>query len=80
MGLQYIETEEIMLPETGYVRLKQIIGDPKKGTAPLIPVSASTWWAGVKSGRYPQGILDGGMRLWPVEDIRDLIARIGRAA
>ncbi|MEY4589990.1 MAG: hypothetical protein RL497_2066 [Pseudomonadota bacterium] len=47
------------LPQTtGFLRLPQIIGDPK-ATPPipaLIPVSKSTWWAGVKSGTYPQPV------------------------
>ena len=42
------------LPSTGYLRLPQIIGDPRRGIPALIPVSRSTWWAGVKSGRYPK--------------------------
>lgn len=41
------------LPETGYLRLPQIVGDPKAAIPAIIPVSKSTWWAGVKSGRYP---------------------------
>jgi len=67
------------LPETGYLRLPQIIGNPK--TVPpipaLIPVSKTTWWAGVKSGRYPQPVRTLGARItaWRVEDIRDLIRR-----
>lgn len=46
------------LPETGYLRLLQIIGNPKaKSPIPaVISVSKSTWWAGVKSGRYPQPV------------------------
>ena len=45
----------IKLPETGFLRLKHIIGDPTVNPPipPLIPVSKSTWWAGVKDGIYP---------------------------
>ena len=60
------------LPETGYLRLKQIIGD-KKSKPPipaLIPVSKSTWWAGVRSGRFPQPVrLTKRCTMWRVEDI-----------
>lgn len=64
-----------MLPEIGYVRIWQIIGDRKKGIAPVIPVSKSTWWAGVASGRYPKGILHGERtRVWDVREIRGLLA------
>ncbi|MDA8255370.1 MAG: transcriptional regulator [Betaproteobacteria bacterium] len=74
------------LPETGYLRLPQIIGN-RKASPPipaLIPVSKSTWWAGVRSGRYPQPVRTLGERItaWRVEDIRNLIqcaARVGQA-
>jgi predicted DNA-binding transcriptional regulator AlpA len=37
------------------LRLKDIIGDPnaEPPVPPIIPVSKSTWYAGVKSGRFP---------------------------
>ncbi len=38
-----------------FLRLKQIIGD-KKAHPPIvgiIPISKSSWWAGVKSGKFP---------------------------
>ena len=38
-------------PKTGLVRVKQILAP-----AGPIPVSRSTWWAGVKEGRFPQAI------------------------
>ncbi|RFC31930.1 MAG: hypothetical protein DID91_2727703885 [Candidatus Nitrotoga sp. MKT] len=65
------------LPETGFLRLTQIIGNPK-AVPPIpavIPVSKSTWWEGVKSGRYPQPVRTLGLRItaWRVEDIRTLI-------
>lgn len=64
------------LPETGFVRLPQIVGD-KKADPPIpaiIPVSKSTWWAGVKSGRYPKPIkLSERCTAWRVEDVLALI-------
>ena len=65
------------LPDTGYVRVAQIIGDPKAKppVPPIIPVSRSTWWAGVKSGRFPQPVkLGPRTTVWNVDDIRKLIA------
>lgn len=64
------------LPETGYLRLRQIIGNPKADPPipPLIPVSRSTWWVGVASGRFPKPRkLSPGVTVWRVEDIRALI-------
>ena len=69
------------LPETGFLRLSQIIGNPKATppTPPLIPLKKSAWWDGVKEGRYPKPVKIGPRATaWRVEDIRDLIARIGR--
>lgn len=65
------------LPETGFLRLPQIIGNPN-ATPPipaLIPVKKSCWWAGVRSGRFPRPVkLGPRVTAWRVEDIRDLIA------
>ena len=58
------------LPSSGFVRLPAIIAP--KGP---IPVSKSTWWAGVKVGRFPKPVKLG-LRItaWRVEVIRALIA------
>lgn len=59
------------LPETGFVRLKEILAP--RGP---IPVCKSTWWAGVKSGRYPKPVkLGPRITAWRVENIMTLINR-----
>ena len=71
------------LPETGFLRLPLIIGDPKANppVLPLIPVSESVWWEGVRTGRYPKGIkLSARCTAWRAEDIRALIEGSGQAA
>lgn len=73
----------IKIPETGYLRLPQIIGNPKKEppTPGLIPISKSAWWAGVKDGRYPKAVkLGPRTTVWRVEDIRALIEKGGNNA
>ncbi len=37
----------------GFLRLRDIIGDPKRGIEPLIPVSKSSWYQGIVKGIYP---------------------------
>lgn len=67
------------LPETGYLRLNQIIGDPNSDPPipALIPVGKSTWWQGCRSGRYPKPIkLGPRTTAWLVEDIKKLINQI----
>ena len=57
------------LPKDGFVRLSGVIapGGP-------IPVSKSTWWAGVRIGRYPKPVkLGPRITAWRVEDIRRLV-------
>ena len=68
------------LPETGYLRLPQIIGDQKSSPQipAIIPVSRSAWWQGVKSGRYPKSIkLSPRVTVWSVESIRAFIEKNG---
>lgn len=47
---------------------------PRAEITPIIPVSKSTWWDGVKSGRYPKPVkLGPRVTAWRVEDIRSYI-------
>ena len=65
------------LPETGYLRLKQSLGDPKANppVPAVIPISKSSWWEGCKTGRYPKPVkLGPRTTAWRVSDIRALIA------
>lgn len=56
-------------PETGFVRLPQVLS--------VIPLGKSSWWAGVKSGRFPKPIkLSVRCTVWKAEDIRNLIKDI----
>lgn len=54
------------LPEIGFLRLPEVLK--------LYPVSRSTWWAGVRAGRFPQPVKIGERcTAWRAEDIRALI-------
>jgi len=54
------------LPEVGLVRLAQILA--------VLPISKSSWWAGVSEGRFPQPLkLGPRTTVWRVEDIKALI-------
>lgn len=60
-----------------FLRVSQILGNPKKGVAPILPVSPATWWAGVKSGRFPKPIkLSPGCTVWLKSDIDAMCASI----
>lgn len=62
------------IPSTGFLRLPQVLS--------VIPVSKSTWWSGVRSGRYPQPSRSLGERItaWRAEDIHALIQDAAPAA
>lgn len=61
------------LPETGYLRLPEVLR--------IIPVGASTWWAGVADERFPKPVkLGPRTSAWRVEDIRALMERINQGA
>jgi len=60
------------LPVDGFLRLNQIVGN--KTTPAIIPVSRSSWWAGVREGRFPKPVkLGRRTTAWRVSDIRALI-------
>ena len=63
------------------LKLRQIIGDPKKGIAPLIPVSRSAWYAGVRQGKFPQPVKLGQRAVaWRSDAIAELLKRLGGEA
>ncbi|MBK9026335.1 MAG: AlpA family phage regulatory protein [Propionivibrio sp.] len=56
----------LTLPKEGYARLRQVLT--------VIPVSRSSWYAGVKAGKYPQSVkLGPRTTAWKVSEIRALI-------
>lgn len=56
------------LPATGYVRIQKILE--------VFPVSKSTWWAGVRSGRFPKPVkLGPRITAWKVDDILILLEK-----
>lgn len=59
------------LPETGFVRLPTVLR--------VFPVGKSTWWEGVRTGRFPQPVkLGPRTTAWKAEDIRTLIYSAAR--
>lgn len=59
-----------LLPHVGYVRLPTILK--------VFPISKSTWWLGIRAGRFPKGIkLSSNITAWKAEDIFELIANNG---
>ncbi len=61
-----IDMNNDFITGTGFVRLTEILK--------VFPVSKSTWWLGVKSGRYPKSYkLSHRITVWRVEDIKALV-------
>ncbi|WP_119718060.1 helix-turn-helix transcriptional regulator [Cognatilysobacter tabacisoli] len=59
----------VYLPATGFLRLPQVLS--------LFPVSRSTWWAGVRTGRYPKPVkIAERATAWRAEDIHALIDEV----
>ena len=58
------------LPETGFIRLPTVLS--------VIPIAKSSFYAGIKKGVYPAPVkLSERTSAWKVEDIRNLIDRLG---
>ena len=73
------------MPVNGFLRLYQIVGRKEKfregkppipAIPPIIPVSKSSWWAGVKAKKYPKPVkLGPNTTVWNVQDIRELVKK-----
>lgn len=65
------------------LRIWDIIGRPgskdRPAIKPLIPISKSTWWSGVKEGRFPRPTkLGSRVTVWRASEIRELIDGLGK--
>lgn len=59
--------------DEGFLRLPEVLK--------LIPVSKSTWWAGVKSGRYPKSIkLSDRITAWRIDDIKQFMEEMSNSS
>ena len=55
-------------PYVGFMRLPQVLE--------VIPVSKSSWWGGIRSGKYPKQIkLGEKTSVWRAEDIKALLTK-----
>lgn len=69
-----------MLTNQTLLRVRHIIGD-SKSTPPIpaiIPVSRSTFLAGVKNGRFPKPVRVEGCTFWKAEEIYGWVASLGQ--
>lgn len=69
------------IPAAGFLRDRQIVGDPKANPPipAILPIGRSTWWAGVRSGRFPKPVkLGPRTTAWRASEIRDLVERLSR--
>jgi predicted DNA-binding transcriptional regulator AlpA len=62
---------ESNIPTKDFLRLPQVLA--------LIPVSRSSWWAGIKAGRYPKPVKIGPRTsAWEVKTIDALLEDFSR--
>ena len=61
-----MDTAKVPQPAERFLRLAQVLT--------IVPVGKSTWWAGVKSGRFPKPIKIGARTTcWRLSDIDALV-------
>lgn len=59
------------LPDSAYVRLTQLVGNPRTGGLGLLQISRTTLWRMVRDERFPSPIhLSIGVTAWRVADVR----------
>jgi predicted DNA-binding transcriptional regulator AlpA len=63
-------SNQTRIPATGFLRLPQVLS--------LFPIGRSTWWRGVKEGRYPKPVkISVRTSAWRTQDILDLLEKLG---
>jgi prophage regulatory protein len=63
-----MQNQNYPFPQTGFVRLPTILK--------IYPIGKSTWWQGVKDGKFPKPVkLGQRTTAWRVEDIKALIEK-----
>ncbi len=63
-----MELEQRRIDPDSLLRLRQVLN--------LVPVAASTWWAGVRTGKFPKPVkLGPRTTCWKARDILDMIER-----
>jgi hypothetical protein len=70
-----------LLPEPGFTRLSGIIGDPKRGIPPLIPISKSEIYRRIKDQRFPAPVkLSAGSRvsMWRNSDLNGVLLALAQ--
>ena len=67
---------ENTIQRSGFLRLKQIIGDSKANPPipAIIPICATSWWQGCKSGKYPKPVkLGEKTTVWRASEVLALV-------
>jgi len=67
-----MELKDLDLPEEGFARMPQVIR--------ALAENKTDFYAGIASGKYPAPIKRGRSSIWPVKQIRALIAELGGEA
>jgi len=72
--------QQTPFPTTGYVRINQIVGDPKRGIPALLPLSKTTWWEKCRTDpSWPQPIkLTPRTTAWYAPDVLALVHRLAK--
>jgi predicted DNA-binding transcriptional regulator AlpA len=60
----------VNLDQPGFLSLHDVLA--------ILPVSRSSWYAGIKKGIYPAAVSMGGLRKvgWKTQEIRELVDRL----
>lgn len=74
MSTKFTTNPENPIHVDGLLRINQIIGDKKRGIPGLLPIGKSTFWQGVKDGRYPAPVrLGPKTTCWKASEILALV-------
>lgn len=59
------------LPDTGFIRQRELLGDRNRGVPGVVPISSATLWRRVADGSFPRPLkLGPRTTAWKVADVR----------
>ncbi len=68
-----------VIPESGYVRVSQLLGCRRRGLVPILPISRSGLYAWIRQGRWPAPIRIGPKVIaWPAAQVRAALEEMSR--
>ncbi|WP_294346788.1 AlpA family phage regulatory protein [Prosthecochloris sp.] len=74
-----MDTSNTETKQLRFYRLRDIVGDVKNGIPAIIPVSKTSWYRGIREGKFPKPVmLSEQTSAWRSTDIDALVEKLSK--